>query len=263
MTRIYKHEMKLLFKSFLIWTLSVAGMCFACILLFRSLKGEMENVAESFSDMGMFSAAFGMDQLNMATLEGYYATNIGVMHSLGAAMFAVMISIVMLSKEEDGHTGEFLFTLPLSRAKIITAKLLAVITNVVVFNVCCVALYFIGFLILGEEIQYDRFFLYHGLQLLAHLEMVGICFGISAFVRKNKPGIGLGIALMFYAYDLIARVIPDLSDYKFISPFAFANAGDIFSTGEIAIGALVLGMLIMIAGVTVSYVTYARRDLQA
>ncbi len=261
MWTIFKHEIKLLYKTFLLWTLAVGGMCCVCILLFNSMKGEMEGMAESFAQMGAFADAFGMSQLSIATLEGFYATEIGTIHSLGVAMFAAIISMVMLSKEEDGHTGEFLFTLPISRGKVITSKLMVIIANLVLCNAICVGAYVCGIVILGEDIQFSRFFLYHGMQLLMHLEIAGICFGLSAFMKKNKLGIGLGIVLLFYAYDLMARVIPDLSDYKLLSPFSYANAADVFSTGEVESGALVLGMLVMVASVVVAYVRYTKRDL--
>ena len=259
MSTIYKHEMKLLYKTFLIWTMAVGGMCFVCILLFNSMKEEMEGMAESFSQMG----AFAMSQLSIATLAGFYSTEVGTVHSLGASMFAAIISMVMLSKEEDGHTSEFLFTLPVARGKVITSKLMAVITNVVLFNVITVGAYALGIVILGEDIDFDRFLLYHGMQLLMHLEIAGICFGLSAFMKKNKLGLGLGLVMIFYAYDLMARVIPDLSDYKLISPFSYCNAADIFSKGEVEIGALVLGMVVTVISVVVAYVRYGKRDLVA
>lgn len=263
MSTLYKHEMKLLYKTLLIWTLAVGGMCFICILLFNSMKEEMEGMAESFSQMGAFADAFGMSQLSIATLEGFYATEVGTVHSLGAAMFAAIISMIMLSKEEDGHTSEFLFTLPVSRAKVITSKLIAVITNVIIFNVSSVGAYTLGIVILGEEIDFDRLLLYHGMQLLMHLEISGICFGLSAFMKKNKLGLGLGIVMLFYAFDLMARVIPDLSDCKLLSPFSYSNAADIFSTGEAEVPALVLGMAVMVVCVIAAYVRYGKRDLAA
>lgn len=263
MLTILKYEIKSLYKAFLIWTLAVGGLCFICILLFNSLKEEMSGMAESFSQMGAFADAFGMNQLSIATLEGFYATEIGTVHSLGGAMFAAIISMVMLSKEEDGHTSEFLFTLPVSRGKVITSKLMAVIINVVMFNVITVGAYALGIVILDEKIMFDRFFLYHGMQLLMHLEIAGICFGISAFLKKNKLGIGLGIVMLFYAYDLMARIIPDLKDSKLISPFSYSNAADIFSTGELDVAALVLGMVVMVLSVIVAYIRYGKRDLAA
>ncbi len=263
MSTIYKHEMKSLYKTLLIWTLAVGGMCFVCILLFNSMKEEMAGMAESFSQMGAFADAFGMSQLSIATLEGFYATEVGTVHSLGAAMFAAIISMVMLSKEEDGHTGEFLFTLPVSRTKVITSKFAAVITNVIIFNVSSVGAYTLGIVILGENIDFSRLFLYHGMQFLMHLELAGICFGLSAFTKKNKLGLGFGIVMIFYAYDLMARVIPDLSDCKLLSPYSYSNAADIFSTGEIEVPALVLGMIVMTVCVSAAYVRYGRRDLAA
>lgn len=263
MSTIYKHEIKLLYKTFLIWTLAVGGMCFVCILLFNSMKEEMEGMAESFSQMGAFADAFGMSQLSIATLAGFYATEVGTVHSLGGAMFAAIISTVMLSKEEDGHTSEFLFTLPIAREKVITSKLLAILSNVVMFNVISVGAYFLGIVILGEDISYERFFLYHGMQLLMHLEVAGICFGLSAFMKKNKLGLGLGIVMIFYAFDLMARMIPDLKYYKLLTPFSYSNAADIFSTGNVDDTALVLGMVVMVVGTVVAYVRYGKRDLAA
>lgn len=263
MLTIFKHEIKLLFKTFLIWTLTVGAFGFICVLLYNSMKEEMSGMAESFAQMGSFADAFGMSQLSIATLEGFYATEVGTVHGLGASMFAAIISMVMLSKEEDGHTSEFLFTLPISRAKVITSKLMALLANVVMFNVICVGIYVLGIIILGEDIQFDRLLLYHGMQLLMHLEIAGICFGLSAFMRKNKLGIGLGIVMLFYAYDLMARVIPDLKDYKLLSPFSYANAADIFSTGKVEVAALVLGMVVMVVSVVVAYVRYGKRDLAA
>ncbi len=263
MLTIFKHEIKLLYKSFLIWTLSVGGMCFVCILLFNSMKDTMSGMAESFSQMGAFADAFGMSQLSIATLAGFYSTEVGTIHSLGGAMFAAIISTVMLSKEEDGHTSEFLFTLPIAREKVITSKLLAILSNVVMFNVISVGAYFLGIVILGEDISYERFFLYHGMQLLMHLEIAGICFGLSAFMKKNKLGLGLGIVMIFYAFDLMARMIPDLKDYKLLTPFSYSNAADIFSTGNVDDTALVLGMVAMVLGTVAAYVRYGKRDLAA
>lgn len=263
MLTIYKHEMKALYKMLLIWILSVGGMCFVCILLFNSMKEDMAGMAESFSQMGAFADAFGMSQLSIATLEGFYATEVGTIHGLGVAIFAAIISMVMLSKEEDGHTSEFLFTLPLSRTKVITSKLAAVITNVIIFNVVSVGAYTLGIVILDENIDFVRFFLYHGMQVLTQLELAGICFGLSAFMKKNKLGLGIGIVVICYAYDLMVRVIPDLSDYKLISPYSYSNAADIFNTGKIEVPALVLGMIIMMVCVGAAYVRYGRRDLAA
>lgn len=261
MLTIYKHEMKTNFKSLLIWCLSVSAMGFICILLFSSVKDSMVGMAESFASMGAFSEAFGMTQLSIATLAGFYATEVGTIHSLGGAMFAAIISAGMLSKEEDGHTSEFLFSLPISRLKVIMSKWCSIVTNIVIFNVVSVSVYMLAIYILGEEMPMREFFLYHIMQIIMHVEIAAICYAVSAFMKKNKLGIGLGLVLLLYAYDLMARVVPDLSDYKFISPFSYANAADILSAGEISVTGFVIGVVLLIIGMCIAHVVYKKRDL--
>ncbi len=261
MGTIYKHEMKLYIKSLMIWIACVGGMGFACILLFSTMQGDMEQMADSFASMGAFSDAFGMSQLSIATLEGFYCAEVGTIQALGGSMFAAIIAIGILSKEEEGHTGEFLYSLPVSRGKVITAKWCAVITEILIFNLFCVGIYVLGILILGEEMPVKRFLLYHLMQILMQIEIAGICFGISACMKKNKTGLGLGVVLLLYAYDMIARVVPDLKDYKVISPFSYANAADIFSTGEIILSATIIGIVVLAISVVMAYVVYGKRDL--
>lgn len=261
MGTILKHELKANFKTLLIWCLSVSFMSFMCILMFTSVKESIADMAESFASMGAFSNAFGMDKLSIATLAGFYATEVGTIHGLGGTMFAAIISACMLSKEEDGHTSEFLFSQPVSRGKVITAKLFSVLVNIVLFNVVSVAIYILAIVILGEEMPMKEFFIFHLMQMVMQLEIGAVCFGISAFMKRNRFGIGLGVVLMLYAYDLMARIIPDLEDFKAISPFSYANASDIFSGEAVAVTALVIGMILLTVGVLMSYIVYQKRDL--
>jgi ABC-2 type transport system permease protein len=80
-------------------------------------------------------------------------------------------------------------------------------------------------------------------------------------MKRNRFGIGLGIVLMLYAYDLMARIIPDLEDFKSISPFSYANASDIFSGEKPPAIALIIGVIVLTVGVLMSYIVYQKRDL--
>ncbi len=263
MLTIFQHEMKTYIKSLCIWSICVGGMGLCCILLFSSMKESIDSMAENFASMGAFSDAFGMSQLSIATMAGFYATEIGTIHGLGGAMFAAIISTNMLSKEEDGHTSEFLFSLPISRKKAVAAKWCAAMVHIILFNIICVCIYKLGIVILGEEISDREFLLYHIMQILMQLEIAAICYAISACIKKSKLGFGLGIVLLLYAFDMITRVIPDLSDYKIITPFSYANAADVLSTGEIYNEAAILGIVILTFSVCISHVVYSGRDLAA
>lgn len=261
MRTILIREIKLNFKSFLIWSLSVGLMGLSCILLYQSMEGDMKDMADMFSNMGAFSDAFGMSTLSIATLKGYFATEVGTVHGLGSAMFAAILAIDILSKEEDKHTGEFLFSLPVSRRKVVAAKGICVAILLVLFTVICAVFYVTGFVYLKEELPIGEFISFMLRQLLMNIEIAAICFGISAISGKSKMGTGLGIALVFYVYDLIGRVVPDLKDYLFIGPYSYANASEVFSGVKTSGGAFITAIAVILCTTVFAYVCYDKRDL--
>ena len=101
------------------------------------------------------------------------------------------------------------------------------------------------------------------MQIVMEIEIAGICYAVSAASTRNRLGFGLGMVLLFYAYDLMARVIPDLSDYKILSPFSYANASDIFSSGELSSSAFALGMVLLLLSLGSAFTIYNNRDLAA
>jgi len=261
MLTLIKHELKQTYKSLLIWSLTVGGIGLLCICLYASMTEDMAALSESFSNMGAFSDAFGMSTLGIGTIAGYFATEVGTVHGLGSAMFAAILATTILSKEEDGHTGEFLFALPVSRGKVIAGKLLSMILALLLFTAVTLICYLIGFEILGEAPDMDLFYRFMGAQLLMNLEIMLICTAFSAFQKRNLLGAGLGIALLFYVFDLIGRVIPDLKDMLVIGPFSFANASEIFVEAEIPTAAYLWGLGIMAIATALTFYRYTSKDL--
>lgn len=199
---LYKHEMKMNRKSLCIWTLSVGLLCFGCILLYTSLEDSIQGIADSFSDMGAMSAALGMDKMSLATLKGYYATEIAMMHSLGGAMFAAILGTGLLAKEESGHTAEFLM----------------------------------------------------------QLEVGTICFFLSACVKKSIMGAGLGLTLLLFAADMMCRIVPAIEEMKYVTPFYYANAADIFTEGKINGVMMAAGAGIIVVSYAAARWVYCRKD---
>lgn len=254
-------EIKLNLKSFLIWSISVGLMGLSCILLYQSMEGDMKDMADMFSNMGAFSDAFGMSTLSIATLKGYFATEVGTVHGLGGGMFAAILAIDILSKEEDKHTGEFLFSLPVSRAKVLVAKGICVVMMLVLFTAICAIFYVSGFVYLGEELPVSEFVTFMLRQLLMNLEIAAICFGISAISGKSRIGLGLGLTFFFYVYDLMGRVVPDLKDYLYIGPYSYANASEIFSGFEASASSFVVAAVVSVLAVVFAFWIFGKRDL--
>ena len=221
---LYRHEMKMNLKSLIIWTLCVGGMCFGCILLYTSLEDSLQEIADAYANMGAMSTALGMDKMSLATLTGFYATEIAMMHGLGGAMFAAILGTGMLSKEEAGHTSEFLNVFPIGRGQIVIEKYLALLSNILLFNLVCALLYVMGFVMMGA---------------------------------------GLGLVILLFAADMMCRIIPAIENVKYLTPFYYSNGADIFTNGEIDGGMLAIGIGMLCAAFVAAFLKYGKKDLAA
>lgn len=259
---LVKHELKQGRTAFLIWTASIAFLMLTCIFLFPEMKGEMEDVGDMFSSMGSFTAAFGMDKINFGTLLGFYSVECGNILGLGGAFFAALCGIAVLSKEEKEHTAEFLLTHPVSRARIITEKLISVLLQIVLLNAIVFGLSVASIAAIGETVPWKELWLMHLAYFFLQVELAGICFGISAFLRRGSIGIGLGIATMMYFLNLIANITESAEFLKYITPFGYTEGADIVLNGELDTGLVVLGLAFGVIGIIVAYYQYCKKDIQ-
>lgn len=255
------HELKMGKTSFLIWTGAIGFLLSVCVFLFPEMKGQMEDFNDLFGSMGTFTDAFGMDRLNFGTLIGYYAIECGNVLGLGGAFFAAFCAVGMLSKEERDGTAEFLLTHPVSRIRILTEKLSAVLIQITAMNLIIYAVSIGSMAAIGEAIPWKEVSLLHLAYYLLQIELAGLCFGISAFVRRGSVGIGLGVAVMLYFLNLIANITDSAAFLKYVTPFGFCDGADIVNNGGLNGLMLAIGAVLCIAGVSAAYFQYTRKDI--
>ncbi|MGN1451908.1 MAG: ABC transporter permease subunit [Eubacteriales bacterium] len=188
---------------------------------------------EMFASMGSFSEAFGMDRLNFGTLIGFYAVECGNVLGLGGAFFASLCAVGILSKEEKDKTAEFLLIHPVSRKRIVTEKLIAVFVQITAMNIIVYAAASASVAAVGEPVPWKEISLLHLVYCLLQWELAGICFGISAFLRRGSAGAGLGVAVMMYFLNIIANIADSAEFLKYITPFGYCDGADIVSNGSL------------------------------
>lgn len=256
-----RHELRQGKISFLIWTSAIGFLLAVCIFLFPEMKGQMEGVSDLFGSMGSFSDAFGMDRLNFGTLTGFYAVECGNVLGLGGAFYASLCAAGMLSKEIKDGTAEFLLAHPVSRGRIVTEKLLAVFLQVTAMNLLIYVLAIGSISAIGEEIPWKTINLLHFAYYLMQLELAGICFGISAFMRKGSVGAGLGIAVMMYFLNLIANITDSAGFLKYVTPFGYCDGADIAASGSLDTAYVTVGAGLGICGICAAYLGFIRKDI--
>lgn len=258
---IVKHELRQGRAAFIIWTAAISFLLMICVFLFPEMKGEMDAVGDVFSSMGSFTSAFGMDRLNFGTLTGFYAVECGNIVGLGGAFFASLLGISALAKEEKNRTAEFLLTHPVSRIRVITEKLAAVLMQIIAMNGIILLLSLGSMAVIGETIPWKEVLLMHLAYFLLQAELAGICFGISAFLHRGSTGIGLGLAAMMYFLNLIANMTESAGFLKYITPYAYCEGADIVTEGKLDAALLAVGMAFTCAGIAAAYWKYRRKDV--
>lgn len=259
---LFGHEMKQNFKGFLVWFFVIVGMCFGCILMYSSVESSLTEMGDVFAKMGVMSTAFGLDRLSVATMTGYFATEIAMLHALGGGMFAAILGSNLLSKEEFGHSIEFLAVLPVSRLRLLVQKYLCMVADLFLFQLLGSLCYCAAFAIMDEQLKMGPFVRLGISQFLMMLEIGSICFCVSAFSKRNRMGAGLGVAMIFFAMDLLCRVIPAIEDLKYVTPFYYCNCTDIFLESDLPVAAFVIAGVVTVSALLLAGFRYQNKDLQ-
>lgn len=259
---LVKHELKQGKMSLIVWAASIIFLMVICVLLFPEMKGEMDSVGDMFASMGSFTQAFGMDRITFGSLLGFYAVECGNILGLGGAFFAAFYAVTMIAKEEKDHTAEFLLTHPVSRVRVITEKLAAVMLQITLLNLTVLAASLVSIACIGEEIPWKELLLLHLAYYILQVELSGICFGVSAFLRRGSIGIGLGIATMMYFLNLISNITKEAEFLKYFTPFAYAEGTDIVTDVSLDGGLVALGLACGVLGIAVAYWKYCKKDIQ-
>ena len=258
---IVKHELRQGKTTLLIWTAAIAFLLMICIFIFPEIQGDMDTMGALFGSMGSFTAAFGMDRLNFGTLIGFYAVECGNILGLGGAFFASLTGVSILSKEEKDKTAEFLLTHPVSRVRVVTEKLAALLIQITAMNLMILALSLVSMRLIGESIPWKEVMLMHGAYFLLQLELAGVCFGISAFLRRGSVGVGIGLAAMMYFLNLIANMTDHAKVLKYITPFGYCEGADLIAEGRLDPGYTAVGMLFACIGIAAAYWRYIQKDI--
>ena len=258
---LFLHEMRRSRLSLIIWSIAISFMLGISILIYPEMSGEMDQMSDMFANMGSFSDAFGMDQLNFGEFMGYFGIECGNVLGIGGALFAAIVGISALSKEESQHTAELLLTHPISRGRVLVSKLLSVFAQILVLDLTVAGVTALAIFSIGESADAGKIALLFLAYFVMQLEIGAITFGISAFLSRGGLGIGLGLALVFYFVNIISNLTDGLEVLKFITPFGYTDSSYIITNAAIDVKYLIVGALTGIAVAVLGAYKYEKKDI--
>lgn len=258
---LFLHEIKRNKISLIVWSVAMSFMLGVCVMIYPEMQTQMGDVGKMFADMGAFSDAFGMDQLNFGEFMGYFGVECGNTLGIGGALLAGIVGITALSKEERDGTAEHLLTLPISRHRIITEKLIFSVFHILLVNLAVVLVTSVSVLLIDVEANVGQMLLIFLSHFIMQLEIMAITFGLSAFLKRGGLGIGIGISFGLYFVNIIANLTEALEFIKYLTPFGYADSGHIIAEGSLEPISLVLGTVFAIGGIVLAYIKYSKKDI--
>lgn len=259
---LFKHELRQGRKALLIWAGIIAFMLAVCIFIYPEMESQMNEISGMFSNMGSFSAAFGMDKINFGEFSGFFGVECGNVLGLGGAFFAALLGISALAREEKEHTAEFLLTHPVSRRYVAMQKLASVYVQIAILNIAAILITVISTLMIKESPDAGAFALLFLAYFIMQIETASICFGISAFMGRGGLGIGLGVAALFYFMNIISNLTEHAKFLKYITPFGYTEGADILADGRIELKYLMAGLALTVLGIAAAFIKYHKKDIQ-
>lgn len=258
---LFLHELKRNKLSIIIWSAAISFMLGVCVIIYPEMSAQMGEITDMFANMGSFSDAFGMDQLNFGEFIGYFATECANTLGLGGSIFAAILGISALAKEEQSHTAEFLLSHPISRAKVLTSKALSILCQILIMNLSVMAVTLICTFAIGENANIGTVILLFLANILMQIEIAAITLGISAFLSGGGLGIGIGISFGLYFLNIIANLSEDIEFIKFITPFGYTDGAGIVANNSLEIKYLAVGAVFTVIGIAVAYKKYLSKDI--
>ncbi|MBN1922369.1 MAG: ABC transporter permease subunit [Anaerolineae bacterium] len=260
---IFLRELKANFKSLLIWGAIIAVLIVIAVAKFAAFAENPETLKLLDSMPPALLDALSMRAFNLTTLSGFYGVMFiyfGLMGAIAAAMWGSDI----ISKEERDKTVEFSLVLPVSRSQIVTAKALAALVN-------CIALVLITWAVSWVAVRSyspdPAFYKFLALEMQAMLVIefiflaIGLLLGCSMKRYKISGSVAVGIILGTYFLSVASTLDERLNFIKYLSPFKYFDASELFRNGKLEGSYLLLSAGIIVVCVIAAYQLYQRRDL--
>ena len=234
---MFRREMKVNFKSFIIWLLIVMGIFSIVFLIYPSII-DSDNIKMMDELLKIFPEevlkAFNMDISSLDSAYGWLKSEGFVFILLIVGCYAGILGSNILLKEENDKTIEYLNSLPVRRRDIVVQKALAGLVYIVLMVGLIGIFNFIGLSLSGDFDQKQYLFL-SITPLFPSVVIYFICMFFSTLTHKTKKmiGVSLGIVFISYMLHMLSTIADSVSFLKYFSVFTLSDIRNVITSTSI------------------------------
>ena len=262
---MFKREMKINFKSFLIWTLILITLFLIVFLIYPSIMNS-ENIQMMNEMLKIFPEemlkAFNMDISSIDTAFGWMRTEGFVFVLLITGIYSGILGSNIVLKEENDKTIEYLNSVPVTRRKILFSKILSALTYIFFMIIILGIFNFIGLSII-EEFDKKLFVYLSITPIFSSIVIFSLCLFLSTFTHKTKKTLGISLGLVFISYFL--QILSEMSDktefLKYVSIFTLADIRNVIVNISINPLMVFLSIIITMIFIVLTIIHYDKKEL--
>lgn len=262
---MFKREMKVNFKNFVIWTMVLILLFLTVFLIYPSIINS-DNMQKVDEMMKIFPKdilkSFNMDISSIDTAYGWLKTEGFVFVLLITGIYTGILGSSILLKEENDKTIEYLNSVPITRNKIILSKILCAITYIILMVITLGAFNYVG-LDLSGNFDKKSYILLSITPIFSSIVIFSVCLFLSTFTHKTKKTLGISLGIVFTSYflNIISEMNEKVEFLKYISVFTLADIRNVII--EVAINPLmvILSILITTIFITLAVLRYNKKAL--
>ncbi len=262
---MFFRELKANFKSLLIWGGIVIVFAFMGVAEFSAYYDNPEMLAILDNLPPAMLDAFNISSFNITTITGFFGVMFGYF-ALILSIFGIMLGTEIVAKEERSKTAEFFLAFPVTRGRVLVAKLFASIVN-------CGLLALITWginIVVSQQFNPDSIyyeFLSLGRLTFFVLEIVFLSLGflLACAMKQHKRASSIGISLILVTYflSILSSLSETFEKFKYFSPFTYFDPVKLLNESKIDVEYVWVSLGISIVALGLAFFSYSRRDINS
>lgn len=262
---LFWREIASLRQSTLIWTASLAGMVILFMMMYPTFAGDAVVSTQIISNLPLaVRTALGISLSTFFSVFGFFAYLLSFAAVAGAIQ-AMNLGVGALSKEDSGKTVDFLLTKPISRAKVVTAKLAAAGSMLLLTNLIFSLVGLIGAKLASTTPFSSKTFLLISASLLL-IQLIFLALGMvmSVLLPKVKSVVAVSLPTVF-GFFIVGTLGSLLGNdtVKYVSPLKFFDFNYIMAHNGYEAKFLIIEAVLVLAAIAASYIIYIKKDIRA
>lgn len=259
-----KRELKINFKSLIIWTFVLIVIFSLVFLLYPHIIVDNSKSLEEL--LAIFPKdvikAFNMDIADISTALGWFKTEGNIFLLLIYGLYASILGSNILLKEENDKTIEFLYSKPVSRNKILISKIIVGICNILIMAIIVMITSLIG-LKLCDSFDFEIIVLLTLAPVLPAIILFLLNIFISTYFTKTKQTIGIAISLVFLNYFIctFANISSKIEFIKYFSLYTLVDVRKIIEKSSFNIINVFIFVILSSILIVLSTCKYNKKEL--